>query len=129
MITITGKAHEARTGGRRRQARGDPLREVGTPDGQDKTGVASDSVTNEIEAVNPGEGVIDEETAQIGDSLNGAMAIGPGATVDWMKDVKMSRGTSHGKLPVGWAHSSGPHWPQEEMGSSEVRDLLPLRDG
>ena len=73
--------------------------------------------------MNPGEGVIDEETAQIGDSLNGAMAIGPDATVDWMKDAKTSRGTVHGKLPVGWARSSGPHWPQEETGSSEARDL------
>ena len=122
MITITGKAREARTGGRRRQVRGDPLREVGAPVGQGTTGVAS--VTNETEAVNPGEGVIDEETAQIGDSLNGAMAIGPDATVDWMKDVKTSRGTVHGKLPVGWGRSSGPHWPQGETGSSEVRDLL-----
>ena len=126
MIIIMEKGREARTGGHRRQVRGDPLRQVGAPVGQGTTGVAS--VANEIEAVNLGEGVIDEETAQIGDSLNGAMAIGPGATVNWMKEVKMSRGTIHGKLPVGWAHSSGPHWPQEEMGSSEVRGLLPLPD-
>ena len=126
MIIITEKAREARTGGHRRQVRGDPLREVGAPVGQDTTGAAS--VTNEIEAVSPGEGMIDEETAQIGDSLNGAMAIGPDATVDWMKDVKMSRGTIRGKPLEGWAHSSGPHWPQEKTGSIEVRGLLPLPD-
>ena len=126
MITIMGRAREARTGGRRRQVRGDPLRQVGAPVGQGTTGVAS--VTNETEAVNPGEGVIDEETAQIGDSLNGAMAIGPDATVDWMKDAKTSRGTVHGKLPGGWARSSGPHWPRERTGSNEALDLL-LRQG
>ena len=122
MITITGKAHEVRTGDRRRQVRGDPLREVGALVGQDTTGAAS--VANEIEAVSPGEGMIDEETAQTEDSLNGAKAIGPDATVDWMKDAKTRRGTVHGKLPVGWARSSGPHWPQEGTGSSEVPDLL-----
>ena len=86
------------------------------------------SVANEMEAVDPGEEMTGEETAQTGDSLNGAKAIGPDATVDWMKDVKMSRGTIRGKLLEGWAHSSGPHWPQEETGSSEVRGLLPLPD-
>ena len=116
------KGREARTGGHRRQVRGDPLREVGALVGQDTTGAAS--VANEIEAVSPGEGMIDEETALTEDSLNGAKAIGPDATVDWMKDVKTRRGTVHGKLPVGWARSSGPHWPQEGTGSSEVPDLL-----
>ena len=117
-----GKAHEVRTGDRRRQVRGDPLRQVGAPVGQGTTGVAS--VTNETEAVNPGEGVIDEETAQTGDSLNDATAIGPDATVDWMKDAKTRRGTVHGKLPVGWARSSGPHWPPGETGSTGAKVLL-----
>ena len=113
---------EVRRGGRRLRVHAGLLRQIGVPIGRGTTGVGS--VANEIEAVNPGEGVIDEETAQIGDSLNGAMAIGPDATVDWMKDAKTSRGTVHGKLPVGWARSSGPHWPQEGTGSSEVPDLL-----
>ena len=99
MITIMEKGREARKGGHRRQVRGDLLRQVGAPVGQGTTGVAS--VVNEIEAMSLGEGVIDEETVLIGDLLNGAMAIEPGAMVDWMKDAKMSRGTIRGKLPVG----------------------------
>ena len=45
------------------------------------------------------------------------------ATVDLMRAAMTNRGTIRGRPLVGWARSSGPHWPQEKTGSIEARDL------
>ena len=124
MIIITEKAREARTGGRRRQVRGDPLRQVGAPVGQGTTGVAS--VASETEAVARGEEAIVGMTVGTGDLLNDVVVIKVGAMVDLRKG-RMIREMIRGKPLGDSALSRGPHWPQDEMGSSEVQDLPRLR--
>ena len=109
---------EVRRGGRRLRVHAGLLRQIGDPIGRGTIRVGS--VVNGTEAVDLGAEVIGEGTAQIGDLPKGAMVIGLGATVDWTKDVKTSRGMIRGRRHEGWAHSSGPHWPQEETGSTEA---------
>ena len=68
-------------------------------------------------------GKSDEGIALRDDPLIGAKVIGLSAMAGLRKVVMTSRGTTRGKPLEGWARSSGPHWPQEETGSSEARDL------
>ena len=84
------------------------------------------SVANETVAVARDEEVTDEATVLRGGPLNDVALIKADAMVD-LKRGMMSKGMIRGRLPADSAHSSGPHWPQEEMGSIAVRDLLPLR--
>ena len=120
MITIMGDLLGARIGGHPRQVR----------DGVQVVREAK-TVVNEVEVVTQEEGrigKIDEETALRGGPLSGAKVIDLGATVGLMRVVMTSRGMIRGRPLVGWARSSGPHWPQERTGSNEALDLL-LRRG
>ena len=114
--TIMGDLLGARSGGHRRQVR-DGARVVRE----------AKTVANEVGVVIQEEGrigKIDEETALRGGPLSGVRAIDLDATVDLMRVARTNRGTIRGRPLVGWARSSGPHWPRERTGSSGVPDPL-----
>ena len=116
MITIMGDLLGARIGGLPRQVR----------DGVQVVREAK-TVVNEAEVAIQEEGrigKIDEETALRGGPLSGAKVIDLDATVDMMRVAMTNRGTTRGRALEGWARFSGPHWPQERTGSSEVLDPL-----
>ena len=120
-IITTGDLLGARTEGHRRQVR-DGARVV----------LEAKTVASEVEVVIQEEGRIgrtDEETALRGGPLSGVRVIDLDATVELMRVAMTNRGTIRGRPLVGWARSSGPHWPQEGTGSNEVRDLLPRQGG
>ena len=83
-------------------------------------------VANETAAAARGEEMIDEVTVQKEDPLNDVALIKVDVMVDLRKGT-MTRGMIRGRLPGGSAHSSGPHWPQDEMGLNEARGLPRLR--
>ena len=91
-----------------------------TPIGQEEAEVEAEAEVQEIGRI----GKIDEETVLRGRPLGGARATDLGATVGSMRVTRTNRGTIRGRPLVGWARSSGPHWPQGETGSSGARDLL-----
>ena len=122
MTAIMDEAGEVRTGGHRLQVPVDLRQQIGDPIGRGTIRVGN--VVNGTEAVDLGAEVIGEGTAQTGEFPKGAMVIGLGVTVDLTKDVKTSRGMIRGRPLEGWAHSSGPHWPQEKMGSTGAKVLL-----
>ena len=114
-----GDLLEARSEGHRRQVR-DGARVV-------RETTEAKTVASEVEVGIQEEGrigKIDEETALRGGPLSGAKVIDLDATVDLMRVAMTNRGTIRGRPLVGWARSSGPHWPQERTGSNEAPDLL-----
>ena len=116
MITIMGDLLGAKIGGHLRQVR----------DGAQVVREAK-TVANEAEVVIQEEGrigKIGEETALRGGPLSGVKVIDLDATVDLMRVAMTNRGTTRGRPLGGWARFSGPHWPQERTGSSEVPDPL-----
>ena len=84
------------------------------------------SVANETVAAARGEETIDEVTVQKEDPLNDVALIKVDVMVDLRKGMT-SKGMIRGRLPADLAHSSGPHWPRDEMGLTAARDLLLLR--
>ena len=114
-----GDLLEGKTGGRRRLVRegaliGQEVAEAGNP-------------VNEAEAGIQEEGRIgknDEEIALREGPLSGARVTDLGAMAGSMRVTRTSRGMIRGRPLVGWARSSGPHWPRERTGSNEALDLL-----
>ena len=114
-----GDLIEGKTGDRRRLVRegtliGQEVAEAGNP-------------VNEAEAEVQEEGRIgknDEEIVLRGRPLDGARVTDLDAMVGLMKVTRTNRGTIRGRPLVGWARSSGPHWPRERTGSNEALDLL-----
>ena len=104
---------------------GELLLQGGALVGQGTKGVVS--VASEMEAAARDEEVIDEATVLTGGPLNDVPLIKADAMVDLKRGATTSRGMIRGRPHADSAHSSGPHWPREEMGSIAVRDLLPLR--
>ena len=125
MMLIMEEDSEAKIGGSRRTVPGELLLQGGALVGQGTKGVVS--VASEMEAAARGEEVIDEATVLTGGPLNDVPLIKADAMVDLRRGATTSRGTIRGRLHAGSAHSSGPHWPQEEMESTEARGLLPRR--
>ena len=110
---------EGKTGDRRRLVRegtliGQEVAEAGNP-------------VNEAEAEVQEEGRIgknDEEIALREGPLSGARVTDLGAMAGSMRVTRTSRGMIRGRPLVGWARSSGPHWPQEKTESNGALDLL-----
>ena len=124
MMLIMEEDSEAKIGGSRRTVPGELLLRGGALVGQGTKGVVS--VASETEAVARGEEVIDEVTVLTGGPLNDVPLIKADAMVD-LKRGMTTKGMIRGRLPADLAHSSGPHWPRDEMGSTAARDLLRLR--
>ena len=115
---------EAKTGGHSRMVLGGRLLQAEVQVSREMKEAVS--VANETAAVARGEEMIDEVTVQKEDPLNDVALIKVDVMVDLRKGM-MTRGMIRGRLPGDSAHSSGPHWPQDEMGSNEVQDLPRLR--
>ena len=115
---------EAKTGGHSRMVLGGRLHqaEVQVSRGM-KEAV---SVANETAAVARDEEMTDEATVQREDLLNDVALIKVDVMVDLRKGMT-SKGMIRGRLPADSAHSSGPHWPRDEMGLTAARGLLRLR--
>ena len=124
MTLTTEEIDEAKIGGRRRMVLGERLLQAGVLVGQGMKEAVS--VANETAAVARGEEVIDEVTVQKEDPLNDVALIKVDVMVDLRKGMT-SKGMIRGRLPADLAHSSGPHWPRDEMGLTAARDLLLLR--
>ena len=124
MTPTMEEIDEAKTGGHSRMVPGERLlqAEVQVSRGM-KEAV---SVANETAAVARDEEMTDEATVQREDLLNDVALIKVDVMVDLRKGM-MSRGVIRGRLPGDSAHSSGPHWPQDEMGSNEAQGLPRLR--
>ena len=123
-MQIMGEGSEVKIGGSRRTVPGELLLQGGALVGQGTKGVVS--VASEMEAAARDEEVIDEATVLTGGPLNDVPLIKADAMVD-LKRGTMTRGMIRGRLHADSGHFSGPHWPREEMGSTAVRDPLPLR--
>ena len=124
MTLTTEEIDEARIGGSRRMVPGELLLQAGVLVGQGMKEAVS--VASEMVAAARDEEVTDEVTVLIGGPLNDVALIKADATVD-LKRGMTTKGMIRGRLPADSAHSSGPHWPRDEMGLTAVRDLLPLR--
>ena len=124
MTPIMEGIDEPKIGGRRRMIPGGRLLQAEVLVGRGMTEAVT--VANETAAVARGEETIDEVTVGKGDPLNDVAVIKVDAMVDLRKGMT-TRGTIRGRLLGGSAHSSGPHWPQDEMGLNEAQGLPRLR--
>ena len=124
MMLIMEEDSEAKIGGSRRTVPGELLLQGGALVGQGTKEAVS--VASEMAAAARDEEVIDEVTVLTGGPLNDVPLIKADATVD-LKRGMTTRGMIRGRLHADSAHSSGPHWPRDEMGLTAARDLLPLR--
>ena len=124
MTLTTEEIDEARIGGSRRMVPGELLLQAGVLVGQGMKEAVS--VASEMVAAARDEEVTDEVTVLRGGPLNDVALIKADAMVD-LKRGMTTKGMIRGRLPADSAHSSGPHWPRDEMGLTAVRDLLPLR--
>ena len=113
-ITIMDDLLEGKTVDRRRLVREE------TPIGQEEAEVEAEAEVQEEGRI----GKIDEETVLRGRPLGGARVTDLGATVGSMRVTRTNRGTIRGRPLVGWARSSGPHWPQEKTESNGALDPL-----
>ena len=124
MTPTMEKIDEPKTGGRRRMIPGGRLLQA---EGLVARGMTEAvTVANETAAVARGEETIVGMTVGKGDLLNDVAVIKVDAMVDLRKGM-MTRGMIRGRPPGDSAYSSGPHWPQDEMGSNEVQGLPRLR--
>ena len=124
MTPTMEKIDEPKTGGRRRMIPGGRLLQA---EGLVARGMTEAvTVANEMAAAARGEEAIVGMTVGTGDLLNDVVVIKVDAMVDLRKGM-MTRGMIRGRPPGDSAYSSGPHWPQDEMGSNEVQDLPRLR--
>ena len=124
MMLTMEEIDEARIGGSRRMVPGELLLQAEVLVGRGMKEAVS--VASEMVAAARDEEVTDEVTVLIGGPLNDVPLIKADATVD-LKRGMTTKGMIRGRLPADSAHSSGPHWPRDEMGLTAVRDLLPLR--
>ena len=124
MTPIMEGIDEPKIGGRRRMIPGGRLLQG---EGLVARGmIEAVTVASEMAAVARGEEAIVGMTVGTGDLLNDVVVIKVGAMVDLRKGM-MIRGMIRGRPLGDSAHSSGPHWPQDEMGLNEARGLLRLR--
>ena len=124
MTPIMERIDEPKIGGRRRMIPGGRLLQAEVLVARGMTEAVT--VANETAAVARGEETIVGMTVGKGDLLNDVVVIKVDAMVDLRKGM-MTRGMIRGRPPGDSAYSSGPHWPQDEMGSNEVQDLPRLR--
>ena len=124
MTPIMEGIDEPKIGGRRRMIPGGRLLQAEVLVARGMTEAVT--VANETAAVARGEETIGEVTVGKGDLLNDVAVIKVDAMVDLRKGMT-TRGMIRGRPPGDSAHSSGPHWPQDEMGSNEAQDLPRLR--
>ena len=124
MTPTMEEIDEAKIGGRRRMVPGERLLQAGVLVGRGMKEAVS--VANETVAAARDEEVTDEATVLRGDPLNDVALIKVDVMVDLRKGMT-SKGMIRGRLPADSAHSSGPHWPRDEMGLTAARGLLRLR--
>ena len=124
MTPTMEEIDEAKTGGHSRMVLGGRLLQAEVQVSREMKEAVS--VANETAAVARGEEMIDEVTVQKEDPLNDVALIKVDVMVDLRKGMT-SKGMIRGRLPADLAHSSGPHWPRDEMGLTAARGLLRLR--
>ena len=124
MTPIMEEIDEPKIGGRRRMTPEGRLLQAEALVARGMTEAVT--VANETAAVARGEEAIVGTTVGKGDLLNDVVVIKVDAMVD-LRKAMMIRGMIRGRPPGDSAYFSGPHWPQDEMGSNEVQDLPRLR--
>ena len=124
MTPTMEEIDEAKIRGHRRRVPGERLLQAEVQVGRGMTEAVS--VVNETVVAARDEETIDEVTVLREDPLNDVALIKVDVMVDLRKGMT-SKGMIRGRLPAGSAHSSGPHWPRDEMGLTAARGLLRLR--
>ena len=124
MTPTMEEIDEAKIRGHRRLVPGERLLQAEVQVGRGMKEAVS--VVNETVVAARDEEMTDEVTVLREGPLNDVALIKADAMVD-LKRGMTTKGMIRGRLPADSAHSSGPHWPRDEMGLTVVRDLLLLR--